>query len=101
MGLCGRDIETGELDQNLGGIDMSEVLNRAKENKKIKDLKDVEKVRLDDPRKLGIATLGALKQHPRISAFRRFIEGWHLSYFTPNAARSLPACGDLSNTSIR
>ena len=48
---------------------------------------------MDDPRKLGIATLGALKQHPRISAFRRFIEGWYLSYFTPDAARSLPMAG--------
>lgn len=57
------------------------------------DTTDVERVSLDDPRKLGIATLGALKQHPRISAFRRFIEGWHLSYFTPNAARSLPLAG--------
>ena len=34
-----------------------------------------------------------MKQYPRISAFRRFIEGWHLSYFTPAAARSLPLAG--------
>ena len=50
-------------------------------------------IELEDRRRLGIATLGALKQHPRISAFRRFIEGWHLSYFTPDAARSLPLAG--------
>jgi predicted ATPase len=31
-------------------------------------------------RKLGIVTLGALKQHPRITAFRNFIEGWYLSF---------------------
>lgn len=54
---------------------------------------DREVVELDDNRKLGIATLGALKQHPRISAFRQFIEGWYLSYFTPDAARSLPLAG--------
>ena len=52
-----------------------------------------ELIELENPRKLGIATLGALKQHPRISAFRRFIEGWYLSYFTPDAARSLPLAG--------
>ena len=52
-----------------------------------------ESVELADNRKLGIATLGALKQHPRISAFRQFIEGWYLSYFTPDAARSLPQAG--------
>ncbi len=47
----------------------------------------------EDKRKLGIATLGALKQNPRISDFRRFVEGWYLSYFTPDAARSLPLAG--------
>ena len=52
-----------------------------------------EEIEMDDNRKLGIATLGALKQHPRISAFRRFIEGWYLSYFIPDAARSLPLAG--------
>jgi predicted ATPase len=52
-----------------------------------------EQVELDDPRKLGTATLGSLKQHPRIAAFRKFIEGWYLSYFTPDAARGLPLAG--------
>ena len=55
--------------------------------------RETEVVELQDKRKLGIATLGALKQHPRISAFRQFIEGWHLSYFTPDAARGLPLAG--------
>ncbi|MDR2604645.1 MAG: AAA family ATPase, partial [Desulfovibrio sp.] len=55
--------------------------------------RETEVVELEDKRKLGIATLGALKQHPRISALRRFIEGWYLSYFTPDAARSLPLAG--------
>ncbi len=50
-------------------------------------------VELDDPRQLGIATLGNLKEHPRIAKFRRFIEGWYLSYFTPDAARDLPRVG--------
>ena len=58
-------------------------------------------VELDDRRKLGIATLGALKQHPRISAFRRFVEGWHLSYFTPDAARSLPLAGPQKHLNVR
>ena len=52
-----------------------------------------EYIELEDNRKLGIATLGALKQHPRIAAFRQFLEGWYLSYFTPDAARSLPLAG--------
>ncbi len=59
-----------------------------------------EVVELEDKRKLGIATLGSLKQHPRISAFRRFIEGWYLSYFTPDAARSLPLAGPQKHLNI-
>ena len=61
---------------------------------------ETESIELEDQRKLGIATLGALKQHPRISAFRRFIEGWYLSYFTPDAARSLPLAGPQSRLNI-
>lgn len=62
--------------------------------------KETEVVELDDARRLGIATLGTLKQHPRISAFRRFIEGWHLSYFTPDAARSLPLAGPQRHLNV-
>jgi predicted ATPase len=61
---------------------------------------ETERVELSDPRKLGIATLGSLKQHPRISAFRTFIEGWYLSYFTPDAARSLPLAGPQKHLNI-
>ncbi len=50
-------------------------------------------VQLTDSRKLGIATLGALKEHPRITKFRNFLENWYLSYFSPDAARSLPLAG--------
>ena len=54
---------------------------------------ETEFIELKDKRKLGIVALGALKQHPRIAAFRQFLEGWYLSYFTPDAARSLPLAG--------
>lgn len=50
-------------------------------------------VALTDKRKLGIVTLGALKEHPRITAFREFLEGWSLSYFSPNAAREISKAG--------
>ncbi len=61
---------------------------------------DTEPVEMDDFRRLGIATLGTLRQHPRISAFRRFIEGWHLSYFTPDAARGLPMAGPQRHLNV-
>ncbi|OYT94088.1 MAG: ATPase [Burkholderiales bacterium PBB3] len=50
-------------------------------------------VELTDLRQLGVATLGTLKEHPRIKRFRDFLKGWYLSYFYPDAARSLPTAG--------
>ena len=61
---------------------------------------DREIIQLQDNRRLGIATLGALKQHPRIAAFREFLEGWYLSYFTPDAARGLPMAGPQRRLSV-
>ena len=61
---------------------------------------EIEYIELQDKRRLGIATLGALKQHPRIASFREFVEGWYLSYFTPDAARSLPLAGPQRRLSI-
>ena len=54
------------------------------------DSKGMEIVSLEDNGKLAIATLGSLKQHPRISAFCKFLRGWYFSYFSPDAARVLP-----------
>ena len=76
-----------QIDEEIEDLELSIESIKAKQSGETEDIE------LDDPRKLGIAMLGALKQHPRISAFRRFIEGWYLSYFTPDAARSLPLAG--------
>jgi predicted ATPase len=83
--------------QGVDSKDFSIFLNKPSNIKEwIKEcsLEDkVEIVELSDNRKLAIATLGALKQHPEISAFRQFMESWYLSYFTPDAARTLPLSG--------
>ncbi|MEI6069043.1 MAG: AAA family ATPase [Methylococcaceae bacterium] len=84
---------------HIEGFNFSKVIKERQKKDVVQTLKAMamepgaEAVELADKRKLGIATLGALKQHPRISAFREFIEGWYLSYFTPDAARSLPQAG--------
>jgi predicted ATPase len=57
-------------------------------------------VALTDIRQLGIATLGTLRDHPRITRFRDFLKGWYLSYFTPDAARSLPAAGPQRHLNV-
>ena len=61
---------------------------------------DYETVNLQNNRLLGIATLGTLMQHPRIASFCRFIEGWFLSYFSPDAARSLPLAGPQKHLDV-
>lgn len=48
---------------------------------------------LDDVSRLGITTLGQLKEHPRIVGLRSYLENWYLSYFVPDAARKLPPAG--------
>lgn len=59
-----------------------------------------EPVELTDLRQLGIATLGTLKEHPRIKRFRDFLKGWYLSYFYPDAARGLPSAGPQKHLNI-
>ena len=58
----------------------------------IEDGKKVD-VNLSDPRKLGIVTLGELKEHPRIEKFKNFLKSWFLCYFSPGAAREIPNAG--------
>ena len=82
------------------GFDFEKLVERALKNSNWEESADAELVELQDKRRLGIATLGALKQHPRIAAFREFMEGWYLSYFTPDAARSLPLAGPQKHLSV-
>lgn len=82
-----------KIDESINEIDMLKLMNDISSSKEHEESKTTEIVELSDKRRLGITSLGALKQHPRISAFREFIESWYLSYFTPNAARSLPLAG--------
>ena len=95
---------SSQVNKTTEGFVLSEfamsLANSIMEEKELEELKDAEIIELEDRRKLGIATLGALKQHPRISAFSQFIEGWYLSYFTPDAARSFPLAGPQSRLNI-
>jgi len=59
----------------------------------ISETAETENIKLKDYSTLGIATISSLAQHQRISAFTQLIESWYLSYFDPDAARSLPLAG--------
>lgn len=49
--------------------------------------------KLDSREMLAVNTLGQFAKHPRVSALRRFISGWYLSYLTADNARSQPEAG--------
>lgn len=93
----GKQIEEAD-DEVLDLFSLIEHIRKGTDEEE--ESRETELVELNDKRRLGIATLGALKQHPRISLFRQFIEGWYLSYFTPDAARGLPLAGPQKHLNI-
>lgn len=91
--------EGRQIDESAQQLNLDELIESIKLEGE-EESAQTEIVELEDKRKLGIATLGSLRQHPRISAFRRFIEGWYLSYFSPDAARGLPLAGPQKQLNI-
>lgn len=94
------DIDGRQIIEETEDVDLHRLLLDLEKEDEKEESSATEFVELTDKRKLGIATLGSLKQHPRVSAFRQFIEGWYLSYFTPDAARSLPLAGPQKHLNV-
>jgi predicted ATPase len=99
-GLVWKGQHDGVNEEIDNKFQLSSYIKNIESGVKDEESTETEVIELEDKRKLGIATLGALKQHPRISVFRRFIESWYLSYFTPDAARSLPLAGPQKHLNI-
>jgi predicted ATPase len=55
--------------------------------------------KLESPEFLAVNTLGQFAKHPRVSALRRFITGWYLSYLTADNTRSIPEAGSTERLS--
>ena len=89
-----------QIDEKREVFDVFGLMKSIASGEEQEESRETEVVELSDVRRLGIATLGSLKQHPRISDFRKFVEGWYLSYFTPDAARSLPLAGPQAHLNI-
>ncbi|MBK1988220.1 AAA family ATPase [Sphaerospermopsis aphanizomenoides BCCUSP55] len=54
---------------------------------------------LNSPELLAVNTLGQFTKHPRVSALRRFITGWYLSYLNADNTRSIPEAGQQERLS--
>lgn len=52
-----------------------------------------EPVKLSSVDILGVSTLGQFANHPRVSALRRFITDWYLSYLSAEQGRRAPEAG--------
>ena len=89
-----------QIDEEGEVFDVFGLMKSIASGEEQEESRETEVVELADVRRLGITTLGSLQQHPRISAFRKFVEGWYLSYFTPDAARSLPLAGPQAHLNI-
>ncbi len=55
---------------------------------------------LDSSESLAVNTLGQFAKHPRVSALRRFITGWHLSYLNADNTRGVPEAGPQERLSV-
>lgn len=93
----GRPVPFLRLDDGRGAVWAGEVAVEAGPDQEDPAREPVE---LTDLRQLGIATLGTLKEHPRITGFREFLKGWYLSYFRPDAARSLQIAGPQRHLNV-
>lgn len=93
----GRPFPFLQLHHGIGKVWAGEEAVAGSDDKEDHAKEDVE---LTDLRQLGIATLGTLKEHPRIKRFRDFLKGWYLSYFHPDSARSIPSSGAQRHLNI-
>jgi predicted ATPase len=74
------------LDKGKGTIYIGEDALEGDENSK----RNVE----FDAHKLAIVSLAEqFKENPRVAQFKKFIQSWYLSYFTPDSARKIPQAG--------
>ena len=55
---------------------------------------------LDEPSMIAASTFGQSTHHPRVSALRRFITDWHLSYLSTDATRHATDDGPQKRLSV-
>lgn len=54
-----------------------------------------------DSHKLAIVSLAEqFSENPRIAQFKKFIQSWYLSYFTPDSARKIPQAGTQKHLNL-
>ena len=92
--------ETVSKLTNEDANSITSLIDQIESEMKSEETNETEVVRMEDNRRLAITILGSLKQHPRVIKFRKFIESWYLSYFSPESARFLPNSGSQKHLNV-
>lgn len=80
----GRPFRFLNFKEGAGGVVSGEMPDT--EDKRVEE-------QLDSRELLAVNTLGQFARHPRVSALRRFIADWYLSYLTADHTRGVPEAG--------
>ncbi|RJP25124.1 MAG: ATPase [Candidatus Omnitrophota bacterium] len=83
-GIRGRPFRFLNFQKGIGEVVSGELPDE-------KDIRNPEQ--LDSPEMLAVNTLGQFAKHPRVSALRRFITGWCLSYLSANNMKGATEAG--------
>ncbi len=84
VGRAGRPFNFLDFERGTGKVVSGELPDE-------QDQRDTEE--LASPEMLAVNTLGQFAKHPRVSALRRFITDWYLSYLTADNTRGVPEAG--------
>jgi predicted ATPase len=85
-GATGQPFKFLDFENGSGSVVGGEKPDQGDEGSRVQE-------RLDSSEMLAVNTLGQLSKNPRVSALRRFITGWYLSYLTADSTRGTPEAG--------
>jgi len=83
----------GRRGQPFRFLDFAAGFGRAISGEMPEEKDDRIEVPLSSPELLAVNTLGQFAAHPRVSALRKFITGWYVSYLTADSTRGQPEAG--------
>lgn len=90
-GKAGRPFRFLELSHGKGTVVSGEVPDQEESRGSVE---------LDSAEVLGVSTLGQFAEHPRVSALRRFVTDWYLSYLSADGARRASEAGPQERLTV-
>jgi predicted ATPase len=85
--------KAGKAGRPFNFLDFAEGSGKVIQGDKPKETDERIEERLESRELLAVNTLGQFAKHPRVSALRRFITDWYLSYLTADNTRGQPEAG--------